>query len=164
MQQVSDPCFSAYDCLSISTTSTGTKGMQNGHWQPCRISLSAKSGCFLSLLSLDVFMRAWEFSTMKSVGCELSEWPRRRGVLKSIKRERERGMDETEGGRKVERGSGAPLPGPRQLGWQPHLGFRRLLSRRGKEGLFFTWALDKRCFVCLGRGDSGEYGWMPKEE
>lgn len=61
-------------------------------------------------------------------------------------------MDEPEGGRKVKRGEGAPLPGPRHLGWQPHLGFRRLLSKWGKEGLFFTWARDNRCFVRLWKG------------
>lgn len=61
-------------------------------------------------------------------------------------------MDEPEGGRKVKRGEGAPLPGPKHLGWQPHLGFRRVLSKWGKEGLFFTWEWDNRCFVCLWKG------------
>lgn len=76
--------------LSISTTPKGTKGMQNGHWQPCRISLSAKSGCFLSLLSLDVFMQGWEFATMKRVGASWVTDPHRRGVLKVKRRARAR--------------------------------------------------------------------------
>lgn len=52
-----------------------------------------------------------------------------------------------------ERGHPCRVPGI--LAGSPHLGFRRLLSKRGKEGLFFTWTLENRCFVSQGRGVSG---------
>lgn len=48
-----------------------------------------------------------------------------------------------------ERGHPCRVPGI--LAGSPHLGFRRLLSKRGKEGLFFTWTWENRCFVSQGR-------------
>lgn len=50
---------------------------------------------------------------------------------------------------------GAPPPALGISTGSPHLGFRRLLSTRGKEGLFFTWAWDNRCFVSQGGGVNG---------
>lgn len=160
MWQASDPRFSASDCLFIYFNYTrGNKGMQNGHWQPCRISLSAKSGRFLSALSLDVFMWGWEFATLKGARARWVSDPRRRGVLKVKKRAKAkegwtRGREESaRGGR-----GGHPCRVPGILAGSPHLGFRRLLSKRGKEGLFFTWTWENRCFVSRGGGVSwGEW-------
>lgn len=64
-------------------------------------------------------------------------------------------MDEPERRRKVEGGEGAPLPGPRHLGWQSPSWLQTAFVKRGKEGLFFTWAWDNRCFVIQGGGVSG---------
>lgn len=138
MRQASELLIPAFQpmtvYLSISTTPKGTKGMQNSHWQPCRISLSAKSGCFLPLLSLDVFIWGWEFTRMKRVGGELSEWPPQEGSIKSKKREWEQGMDEREGGRKVKGGEEAPLPCPRHLGWQSPSWLQTAFVIEGKRG------------------------------
>lgn len=140
--------------LSISTTPKGTKGMQNGRWQPCRISLSAKSGCFLSLLSLDVFMQGWEFATMKRVGGELSEWPPQEGSIKSKKRERAQGMDEPEGGSRVKGGEGAPLPGPRHPGWQSPSWLQTAFVKEGKRGSLLHLGMGQWMFCQSGRGCS----------
>lgn len=64
-------------------------------------------------------------------------------------------MDEPEGGRKLEGAGGHPCRVPGISAGSPHLGFRRLLSKKGKEGLFFTWAWNNRRFVSQGGGVSG---------
>lgn len=56
---------------------------------------------------------------------------------------------------------GHPCRVPGILAGSPHLGFRRLLSKRGKEGLFFTWTWENRCFVREGVL-AGENGGMLK--
>lgn len=135
MWQASDPRFSASDCLFIYFNYTrGNKGMQNGHWQPCWISLSAKSGRFLSALSLDVFMWGWEFATLKGVRARWVSDPRRRGVLKVKKKAKAsegwtRRWEESVGGER-----GAPLPGPRHLGWQSPSWLQTAFVKEGKRG------------------------------
>lgn len=149
--------------LSISTTPEWTKGMQNGHWQPCRISLSAKSGCFLSLLSLDVFMQGWEFTTMKRVGGQLSEWPAQEGSIKTKKESKSKGWMTQKAGEEKTEERGHPCRVPGISAGSPHLGFRRLLSKRGKEGLFFTWAWDNRRFVSQMGGWGQGCWWRDME-
>lgn len=43
-------------------------------------------------------------------------------------------MDEPEGGRKVEGGEGAPLPGPRHLDWQSPSLLQTAFVKEGKRG------------------------------
>lgn len=117
MWQASDPCFSASDCLFIYFNYTrGNKGMQNGHWQPCRISLSAKSGRFLSALSLDVFMWGWEFATVKGARARWVSDPRRRGVLKVKKRAKAK-EGWTRGREESARGGEGGTPAGSQASW-----------------------------------------------
>lgn len=81
--------------------------------------------------------------------------PRRRGVLKVKKESKSKGrMNPRAGGkcRGVGGKGGHPCRVPGILAGSPHLGFRRLLSKRGKEGLFFTRTWENRCFVSWGRG------------
>lgn len=164
MQQASDPCFSAYDCLSISTTSKWTKGPQNSHWQPCRISLSAKSSCFLSLLSLDVFMRGWEFSTMKRMGCELSEWPHRRGVLKVKKRVRMRD-GWTRGREKSKKARGGTPAGSQASRLAAPYWLQTSFVKVGKRGSLLHLGMGQKMFCQTLEGVSlGEYGGLLKEE
>lgn len=74
--------------------------------------------------------------------------PHRRGVLKAEKESMSKGWMSQKAEEKLkERGHPCRVPGI--SAGSPHLGFRRLLSKRGKEGLFFTWAWDNRCFVRL---------------
>lgn len=150
--------------LSISTTPKGTKGMQNGHWQPCRISLSAKSGCFLSLLSLDVFMWGWEFATMKRVGASWVSDPHRRGVLKVKKRAKARD-GWTRRREKSVRGRGG-TPAGSQASW---LAVPILASdgfcQRGEKRVSSSLGHGRIDVLSVREGVSvGEYGGMLKEE
>lgn len=128
----------------------------------------------LTAMSNISFCQIWPFSLSAVTWClyvrlrvrhsergegALSEWPPQEGSTKSKKREQKQRKDEPEGGRKVQGGRGGhPCRVPGILAGSPHLGFRRLLSKRGKEGLFFTWTWENRCFVSRGGGVSwGEW-------
>lgn len=129
--------------------------------KPCRMATDSHVE-YLFLPNLSVFSHCCHLMSLckaessppwKGWGVSwVSDPHRRTALLVKKKKKWEPGMDEPKGGRKVKGGEGSPLPGPRHLGWQSHLGFRRLLSKRGKEGLFFTWAWNNRGFVSLGGG------------
>lgn len=151
--------------LSISTTPEGTKGMQNGHWQPCRISLSAKSGCFLSLLSLDVFMWGWEFATMKGAGASRVSDPHRRGALKVKKRAKARDGWTRRREKSARRGRGG-TPAGSQASW---LAVPILASdgfcQRGEKRVSSSLGHGRIDVLSVREGVSvGENGGMLKEE
>lgn len=81
--------------------------------------------------------------------------PHRRGVLKVKKESERKGWMNQKAGVELKGERGHPCRVPGISAGSPHLGFRRLLSKRGKEGLFFTWAWDNRRFVSLEGGVRG---------
>lgn len=135
MRQASDPSFSSYDCLFIYFNDTHVN-KREAEWPLTAMSnISFCQIClfFLPMLSLDVFIQRWEFSSLKGVEGEPCEWPAQEGSIKSRKREHEQGMDDPEGRGEVE-GEGAPLPGPRHLGWQSPSWLQTAFVKEGKRG------------------------------
>lgn len=106
----------------------------------------------LTAMSNISFCQFWPFSLSAVTWClyvrlrvrhsergegALSEWPPQEGSTKSKKREQKQGKDEPEGGRKVSGGGGergAPLPGPRHLGWQSPSWLQTAFVKEGKRG------------------------------
>lgn len=122
----------------------------------------------LTAMSNISFCQIWPFSLSAVTWClyvrlrvrhsergegALSEWPPQEGSTKSKKESKSKGRMNPRAGGKCKRGRGGhPCRVPGILAGSPHLGFRRLLSKRGKEGLFFTWTWENRCFVSRGGG------------
>lgn len=156
MRQASDPGFSASDCLFIYFNYTqGNK--RHAEWP--LTAMSNISFCQIWLFSLTAV--TWCLYVRLRVrhyekgGGELSEWPPQEGSTKSKKESESKGWMNQKAGEKCKGERGHPCRVPGILAGSPHLGFRRLLSKRGKEGLFFTWTWENRCFVSQGRGVSG---------
>lgn len=117
----------------------------------------------LTAMSNISFCQIWPFSLSAVTWClyvrlrvrhsergegALSEWPPQEGSTKSKKESKSEGRMNPRAGGKCKGGRGGhPCRVPGILAGSPHLGFRRLLSKRGKEGLFFTWTWENRCFV-----------------
>lgn len=122
----------------------------------------------LTAMSNISFCQIWPFSLSAVTWClyvrlrvrhsqrgegTLSEWPPQEGSTKSKKESKSKGRMNPRAGGKCKGGSGGhPCRVPGILAGSPHLGFRRPLSKRGKEGLFFTWTWENRCFVSRGGG------------
>ena len=134
-RQASDPGFSAYGCLFIYFNYTqGNK--RHAEWPLtamsnisfCQIwlfSLTAVTWCLYARLRVRHYEKG---------GGELSEWPPQEGSIKVKKRAKARD-GWTRRREKSGRGeTGAPLPGPRHLGWQSPSWLQTAFVKEGKRG------------------------------
>lgn len=109
-------------------------------------SLTAVTWCLYARLRVHHYERG---------GGQLSEWPAQEGSIKSEKESESQEWLNQKAGEKEKGEKGHPCRVPGISAGSPHLGFRRLLSKEEREGLFFTWARDNRLFVSQGGGVNG---------